>query len=448
MKLKFLAVITLLLTQIAGAETFNETNREVSRTFARFYLDQKEFSEAQSVLAGHLVTDVSDSSAWNFLGLTYMETADYPRASKAFRKAISLTQGKSEKRDSRGIYLYNYADSLVRMGDVDPARKILIATLQYDQIESSARKALRSLKKGEELPPLDVQLPVQTTWSGEVSLRSGYDTNVLLYSDSSLASASRSDTASPNTSLGISVGNKTGLWGGALKTKAGSSFTYQTNQAARSYNSLYNSLGLDWVEAPREPKRFTHGIGSAVDLSYLNTNGFRFFHWSGELGWKGYLQHSSRSQTEFEIPLFYQNYSTENLSTLDDDRTGFGARAKMTHSRVVGAYVLSLGAELERQSTQGSNYKSYSISAPLSAVRSLFWKMTGVASFELTRTWYPNSSENRKDTNLSFSLGFFKKFGKAWGGALDLIFLRNVSNQESAQYTKNAVSITASYDLF
>ncbi|MGE0616355.1 MAG: hypothetical protein AB7P04_12010 [Bacteriovoracia bacterium] len=423
---------------VGAASAADQTNREIVRTFANFYFQQGEYAQGQNYLMQYLETDAGDVGAWNLLGIFFAETNEFKKAQQAFYHAAKNSTG-----EDRGIYLYHYADALARNGDMNEAKKSLELARAYPTVTVAADAALDTLTAGKPLPDLELDKPGK--WSVLGTLGTGYDTNVLLSSDTSLASTTTTNAASLFSSLTAQALYTKEVWGGRGNARTSAGYTYYFSSDARTYNSLGVVLAADWGRPLKTLTGWTFSYGNEFSLNYLNYNGFRFYNWSDALSATAKLQIDLRSEVEFKLPLRYQKFKFDTGDDAADDRTGFALPVEVTYRRYVDANVLSAGLKYERLLASGANYRSHTFSLPLSWTRLLPWELYWGLGLEGARVTYPESSTGRADTYLRLSTSFTRVFSSELSGTLSYGFQRNISNVASAQYGKHAVSILVTY---
>lgn len=410
-----------------------ETDREVARTFANFYLSQKKPMEARRVLQEHLAVDAQDAASWNLAGLLQLKDRDAAGAEQSFRAALKAT--KTSDPDY-GAYLYNLADSFSRQRKKSLAFRALKRAKLFASVSGSAETALDVYADGEALPPLHIVEPGK--WSGSLSLKGGYDTNVLLFSDVSYASASPSDTASPFAQLSVrgTYRKETNALG--MMTLKGLAFgNLETASVAQTFTSALASIGAEFGDATPEDPGFGWSWGVEGLGMFMNSDGIKPYLVNGQAFFKGALRHTAVAVTEVEIPVRYQLYFQAATTAADDIRNGLAGRAKFQHVRWFGSHKVSVGVGYELQLTSGKNFKSHELAAPIAWTFPIAAAWTGNVGGELGRTWYPENTQSRLDTFWKVGGGVTFKVNAAWTVAVDYQYRRNVSNLSTATYVKH-----------
>lgn len=417
-----------------------ETNREVARTYSAFYLGQKDLSSSIKVLTQHLKIDPKDTGAWHLLGLTLLESQEFAKASQAFYQAL-VTGSEA----GRGLYLYYYADALNRSGDITKAKAVLERALKESDVSDVVKEALAQVKPRVPLPPIRFAKP--SNWKASLTIIGGYDTNVLLISDSAIATILRSDTASPNGTVVGQVVHTKELSSGQLQSRGSAGANLNTAAAAKTYNTIFSSLGLDWGNGEEEFKSFDQSMGDAFDINWLNSSGYKFFSWTDTLKWKGAFHHGSSADTEIEMPVYYTKSALDASDDPANDRSGLGIRPGLLYRRYFGFGVVSLGARFEKLFAKGTNYKSTTYAFPFTWSRSLFLGFFGTLGLEGARVKYPESSTLREDSYMKASGSLARRVSKKLVGSLDYGFTRNISNVETARYNKHSFSFMVNYEF-
>lgn len=421
-----------------------ETNREIIRTIANFHLEHQEFIPAQYLLAEHLREDARDAHAWNLLGLAYLGAKNLPQAAQSFYTA-STTVTDAHK----GIYLYNYADALIQSGDQHRAKTVLELASRESSVAEASRRAMEQLAPGRPLPTLELASESQSgEWDSSLSVGSGYDSNVLLISNESIATVSRSNTASPFLSAQAKLEYSRAAGSGGIGIEGQAAFTYETNSAAQKFNTLYAAGELAWEGArPGPGGGFYSRVANSFDSSWLKSDGYKFYGLTEAIGWTGTLKHGRKAETILELPLRYQLFARDPGADAIDDRTGLGVRPAATHRLGFWRALFSASAQYERHLAHGSNYRAHSLLVPVSLTVPLIWSVIGSVGAEWSRTFYSESNPVRRDTGLRSWLSFGRRFGSDFFAGLDYGYRKNDSNVESATYEKHSATLTVTYDL-
>ena len=441
----FFSLGLLLLNFFANSVTqaaTDVTNREVALTFAQFHFTQKDYPSARESIIEHLKEDKRDANGWNLLGLTYLFTGDLVKASKALANAVKIAAGQD-----KGIYLYNYADALNRQGDSKKARLVLNRATQFERVEVASKGALKNLVSQQPLPELILDQP--SAWRSNLSLSSGYDSNVLLYSSDTLSFTDSTGTASPVFSLLAQLSRKSDAFGGELNWNNGVSFAYHTTDEANAYNALAGTIGLDWAAPGNGVSAGSWGLGNDLSISFLNLNdSFGFFNWKEQPYVRFNFQHNKSWSSRVKVPIFYQKFVVEATDEAVDDRSGVGLKPEIVSTVLSGKNIFTAGLQFEQIFTNGSNYQSTAVGIPLSWSRRVLKNYFGSLRVEGVMLNFPRSSTLRKDTLVKAGLGLSRRFSEKWFGSLNYLFTRNFSSVASADYSKHAGTLVLNYGIF
>ena len=432
-------IATFLMVCSAAAD--DETNRELARTYANFYIRQKDFKQAQTSLASHLEQDPADTEAWNLMGLASMEIQDFNQAKQAFYKASADLNA-----ESRGIYLYHYADVLARSGDAEKAKDALVLAAQFENVKESAKIAMKELKANEKLPKL--YLTQKSRWYRQVSISSGYDTNVMMAPNTTLANLSQSDIASPNVMAMAKWGFVKSRFTREFESSLLSAFSYQTNPAAYQFTSLYGAFNAEYRENGDEFAKIYWAAPGKADIALLNTSGLQVFNWNGTFNPKVGYRLNGTDRMELEVLGAYRYFMLASGYDAVNNRTGFAMGGTLTYRSYLGAWEYSVGAKFDRQFATGSNFNSMSYLIPIQFTSPiLFWSSRLSFKADVGVNSYPYSSYSRQDTVVNPSAIIFRKFGKDWTMTGTLGTLWNMSNVTFADYKKYYVTLMAGYEF-
>lgn len=456
--MQILAPIVMGMVLLGGifgaASTFANTpapsqidqgNREIATTYGIYYLRTRAHREAIEVLKNHLLNDLNDMANWNLLGLVYLRVRDYQQASTSFKRAAISSEETKDQEDQvnlTGVYWYNYADALIRLKKIKEAKAGLRQAQKYKNVESSAESALGVLVAGRPLPKLVVE-DVRSPWAGSVTFGLGYDTNVILSSDATRSSASATGASSPlvNLLLGLDYLNA------GSSSQFGSSWSaflaYHSASEAKEFNAVSGSWLLNWEAKRTRQHQFLMGIENQFDLSYLNTDGYEFYSWNDLINWKSSWWHGANAVTRIRLSPGYQKFAKDDSAEDANDRTGPLVQLEIEYDRLIRAFkrewTLTGGLELERVFAAGENYvaNTAAVSAGLSFMT--WQQITAGFGIEGERAFYPKSSNSRKDWVLTSKIQLLKALGKKTWTSLGYEWVRNVSNDETATYSKHSL---------
>jgi hypothetical protein len=432
-----------------------ETNREITQLRARWHFSRGELPQGILVLKEHLAEDADDGSALQLLGLVLMENGKFRDAASSFKRATTL--GSPE---SRLVAFYNLADAYARAGAVTEAVATLKFAVQGGVPGAKVPRERRdqfldvagSVQAGASLPPYSSSLG--SNWVLSAAVTGGYDSNVLLASEASVAAAEATEAASPvySPSLQWSWRKPLGGDGKSLFVGAFASFTGYTQVDASVYNSLGVSQILDWQVMGRPagggaPSPWLFSVGNQLDLVLINTAGLRFFSAIDTVRPRLTRTHSSQSSTELELGLRWQSFVLPVDPSLD--RTGPGVRPRLVHRTRVGPTLLAVGVGADLQFASGTEYRSWGVSLPLSVVVPRLWKSLGVVtSWEPTLTTFDQSASGRVDRLLQGSIGVRWSLGARSLVGVDLGLRSNQSTLEAATFSKLLANLSFTQDLF
>jgi len=418
-----------------------ETDREVTRTYSQFYINENRMADAKQELVDHLKVDPEDASAWNVLGLIFMDEKDFERAGGYFFNAAKWAQ----TQDDRAVYLYNYADAEVQLGDTEKAMKALRLAARSQSVRESANDALDILSAGKPLPNLKMTPP--TRFSLNIGLNSGYDSNVVLAADQSVATLQTSEVASVFLTPNFSLNHKTAMGHGTLESNLFSAFTWNLNSEVSSLNSLVLGLDSQWGRGPEGAPDFASAYGYSFSTSFINRDGLDWFSWSPTLFWKGTWYHGNDDETEFNVPVRYQGYVGDDSSGPDNRRSGFGVLPQITHRFYFGIYSLSLSGLYERHFARGINFKVNRFAFPITFGFPIWSNIALSLNTGFEYLNYFESTAGRKDKLFTAGLSLSKTLWQDWSFSVSYSGTRNISNSADAKYWRHAGTLSIIYGV-
>lgn len=423
-----------------------DTNREVVRTYARIYLEQKEFDRAESSLTEYLAQEGGDGNLWNLLGLTQMEQRKYSQACYAFQKATNtFTQAEDQ------IYaMYNFADCLNRGSRSQEARAVLIKLKERENgLSDSATSAIQLMdvglvQNGTPLPPY--RRHGRGQWRLSAAIGSGFDSNVLLVEEAVASQTAVSDRGSFFVTPAFQVGYLGRAFNKNFDSRYLVSFTDYLNPNTSNFNTLFNRL--DFLLNDGDDR-----YGVFTDVMLMNRNPFQLYNYDVGLTWMRVRVLDDYRALIYEFPVRYQKFLLDSNTSADNDRTGFDAQGKVSY-RVIYSDLESLTLQTngEIQYSTGKNYRLAAIRCPVTWVTKLpfFYSTLGVLNTiggEVDGVFYFSNDYSRKDLFAKASFGVQKRFAETWGTSLDYSYQKNFSNVDAAKYSKAVISFAINKEL-
>jgi tetratricopeptide (TPR) repeat protein len=444
--LRLLSRLSLLLPFLVAVPALatDVTNREIARLYADAAIAEKDYAGAIRTLSEHVAADPEDGGAWHLLGVTQLLANQPERAIESFEKALPRVP-----EENRGITRYYLADAYSRKGDPSKSVELLRAAKEEEVSAWSASRALADgLGTGAPLPEIVPGYP--GGFDGSLWAGTAYDSNVLLASNDSLATISRSDVASPKFTVGgNAVYTKKGYRGGNLVALGGANFDAHTATNAQRLNSLGTNVGAEWARPASTSDGIVHSFGDDFGLNFLNNDGFSFYSWQDTLRWRGILQQGYGVETEFSAPVRYQKYASPAAQSPDDERTGVAVGAEVAQRRQYRDRTGSIGLAAERAFTRGKNYRSWTFNLPIGwRDPSLpFWGLGLRANLVPSIVRYPSSTNSRHDFNVTGTLSLTKPVRERTTAALNYIYVTNPSNLTAATYQKHTIGLQVIYAI-
>jgi len=445
-------ILFLLLVSFTSLEPFTafskeltqeDTNREIVQTYVKHFIEQGRFQRAERKLNHHLREDPRDSGAWNTLGLLSLRMRKLRPAEEAFKNAVANSDD-----ELKGRYHYNYADVLNRRGKTAAAKVNLSKSKKYNSTSIAANQALRELKPRRSLPTLRAQSRQfgLKGWTLKMGLQGGYDSNVLLLSDTTLALIAASSTESPVYKFSGSGGYQFSAMTGVARIKGGLNFTWHTQNPAGSFNILSNSLALQWDK--KLSKNLKLALRNLNSVSFLNQSPFGYYNYVNTTTATTTYKYHRKASLELEALGKYQDFDTSSATTSANDRTGFGYGGRITNNFSFFKARISHGGRFQKINTKGSNFDTHTYQAPLQISHPLPERFIARISFTYTHTRYIKPSINRIDNNYNGKAAVGKKLSKNWIALFQYGYLKNTSKVASAKYKKHTGSLLLSYDFF
>lgn len=443
-----LAMIPLLLAP-SPIRAALESDREVVQTIAHSLLHLQKSEAARDLLMEHLQEDPRDAQSWKLLGFLYLERKSGGEAFQAFAQSAKNALGTQ-----KAVAIYHQARAAQLMGKLPQAQSLLASIQETRALRASVRQAQADLRAGDSISDLQLTPPL----SGRLvlGLQSGFDNNVLLMSDSTLLSASQTETQSVVTH-GSALGSLRipTLTQFEIHISGGSQFLFPWSSATQAFRGILPTLdvGGTWKRSvdPRASflaKNLEHGLRLHSDLLFLNTDGLSFFFTQGSLHHEAELRLHPRWKLHSEFTVRYQKFALVSGQTEDTDRSGPGIRGRLTGDFLGSFGRLSLGVEAEIHQALGTQYRSRTLSPVLQAQLQLPAAFSLIPELAYAYTPFPVSSSLRVDHHLRIQALLSKAFGESLSVSFSWLSQFQTSNLDAANYKRHQGLLGIQYAIF
>lgn len=445
----WLLFVAILVIRSGTAHAEPTPNREVTKAWAEYYIENREFKEAIRQLKAHLATDPDDPEALRMLGVTYRMTGDWTGAEKALARAAAMVSGLE-----RGAALYLVADSQLHSGLVSRAKQTLADVATIPGLRASAAEASARATAGMTLPPLVIDRSeaeglaglAPKPWNLSVSLASAYDSNVLLLPDSQTAGL---NPATSMITTGVSGDYSTKVRGVDLTGNLSASYSRNFNQAASSFDNIPISAGLEWVVPGKWAAAHDLAFTQQGSATFVNTDGMGLFSTSAGAGLKGTLFNAGGHALELSFPVTHNWYPGVPVTSPAEDRTGFAIAPSLTHRHAVFDLPFNQSVSYSHQFAKGPNYVSTVYNASAGVSFSLPSQVGANLSLAASRSGYPNNPSGRSETKWNTGLEFNRKFAAfvPLNTSLSYGMENNVSTIQDAKYLKHSATLKVTYEV-
>jgi len=413
-----------------------DVNHEVVRTYASIYLEQRDYTRAEEVIARYLFlsNEKGEGDLWHELGNIQLMEDKLPEACHSFQMAAQ----DAMRKESRLFGLYAQAQCLNRMGRTEDSKKVLTQMEKEESgVTNAATRVLELLKSGyirreEGFPPYGEN--VRGQWRISAAVGAGYDTNVLLLADSVAQGVSAAGKASAFYTPAIQIGRVGRIFGDFYDSRFLSVYTLYTNPEASGFNNSYSRADF---QVGSGPVRW----GLFGDAYFLNRSPFQLYSYSGGLSWGLKVEHSKNNMTTLEVPIQYQSYPMDSGS---NDRTGGDVKVKLAKRWTSGSSLTILQMIFDGQYTLGTNYRLGGLSFPVFYLTELpVFRWLGIQntfSAEISGQYFFQSDSGRKDWMVRAGTGLSRSIGSTWNISMEISTLKNGSVLDSARYSKSLIT--------
>lgn len=418
----------------------SSVNLKILSAYVDAYRELKQNEKAEALIRKEINRDPKNAELWSYLGQSYFEQEQYQKSSDAFGNAALYADASQV-----GMLNYQRANAEAKAGQVENAKKYLKVAANDPAIESSAESAMMHIQSGVALP--EVVPSYKGKWSGSASVSVGYDDNVLLFSESTLAVAERSDTAStvinPTAAVNYEKQLTQGLLNGSLVFNAQS---YQ-NEKTKSYDNFTPQLMLQLTGSENGWAGLQHGVTNIWKTTYTDRDTYTQQSWDDTITWRGKKALAGKQSITFAGGIRYQNYFQAAGASSDDDRTGVALKPEVNWANQIGEVGLSAGMSYEKLFANGDNYKSDTFNVPVSLQKSFTDALNGSLGLTYSYVQYPSSNTDRKDGTVSANASLQRAFSKTISGAIEYGYTKNSSNLNSASYDRQNIGLKVTSEI-
>lgn len=400
-----LACIFVLTSFGAWAQTKPSiaANREWLKVAVQDRLNQGDLQGAAEVLKEHLKVDQADAAAWAQLALVQTRTSQCDQAQSSLLRAAQVAVASAQS-----VYLQG-AEQLKMRG---------CGAVAID-IETS------SVVKNHD-------------FSGSVSLRSGYDSNVMLLAD---AAPSLKDSPSAFVNPTVQLNYARAYDKGILNATSVSALTSYFDKSVRSFDNIFQSIGLEWRPQASTTSVWSWSAGTRYDLSLVRSSGFKFFSGTNTLFGSFSKSTSAESLMGFDANVGYQNFSDGSALTAADKRDGVTVAPSAWYSKRYRKILWTAALTLSKVMAEGDNYKSFGATAMGGASGDLYSSVRYRASLSYGFSDYTQHASDRNDRRLDamLNLSYTLASRSAWSFATEYTFSRNQSTVSSYSYNRSTI---------
>jgi hypothetical protein len=384
--------------------------------------------------------DTKNHELWAYLGMMQYEQSNYSNSVAAYQMAIQHSQPPQSD-----IYNYRVAEVENMLGSTENAAEYLNRIPENSPYRASAKKALKKLKPKQKFDEIEAE--VSGNFKTNLGVKLGYDDNVLLFSENTLATAQRTDTASiyvnPDLTISYSKPVQYGLFNSSLNLNT----QQYGNPNAKIYQSFAGSLNLGLSAQQEGWAGLVHSFHNTFKTSYLDSNSFSQQSWDDTVQWRGVKKLSDTDSVNFGFSIRYQNYIQSAGALKADNRTGLAFKPEATFNSTIGEYGCSAGLSYERLQAEGDNYKSDSFSLPLSLDKKINDSVNANMGLTYTYVQYPNSATSRKDGTANLNAGLNKQFSKLFSSGIGYSYTKNASSESAGTYTRQTIELKVNYEI-
>lgn len=400
--------VTLLALCLYHANGYAQgnTNQKIAVIYAKAYQEQNKLDQAIATLKAELAKNPQSEELNNFLAELYLEKKQFDMSIAAY--------GEAEK----------YA----------PAE----AKSFYDHKKAT----VLAIQAGKPVPALP-EFRGPKEWSFNASLKMGYDDNVMQFSESSLATASQTNTASVGALPDFTARLKQQRSKGELNAMFNLNAQIYENKKVKSNESvnLTQTTGFNF----KDPGFWglNHSVSNTLSTSFVDGNNLKQQSIQNTLKWVGVQRVSEVQALNYGTDLRYQYYFDQSG---EDNRSGFAVKPNLTLSDKTNYFSYTAGIAYEHLFAQGQNYQSDTLTVPLSLQKEIQGYMTS-AGLTYSYINYPRSNNSRSDGNITLNAGVQKELAKNTMGSLDYGYTHNSSTLIDAKYNRHTIDAKVSHDF-
>lgn len=403
--------VSLLVTAATANQPSPAANREWIKTAVQDQLNRGDLNKAAEILRDHLKQDSLDSDSWAKLAFIQSRTARCEEAQSSLIRAAKVGSASVQS-----IYL-QAAETLKTKG----CQNISAEMLNAPKEESKSSE-----------------------WSGYAGLRFGHDSNVMLLPDQNV-SENGSSSQFVNPTAQVNYDRQFGS--GTLNVNSITSYTSYLNSTVTDYNSLFESLGLEWRPTKAVNSIWTQSYANRIDISWVNSDGLKYFSGSNTVSGSFSRAVGDNKRLGFDLPVSINRYSAETASTSDERRDGQSLAPSAWYSKQFENLTWTNAVTWNKAWAMGTNYNSQGVSLLTGASGDIDSQTRYRASISYTDTDYNTHLENRYDRrwDASVNLVYTMVNRPNWSFGGEYLYSSNRSNLNNLSYNRSSVTGQVNY---
>ncbi len=418
------------------------------------YFNKKKFKGARKYFNLASKGKFNVGPTYFFLGMIGFQESNWAFAIQNFKKVT-----ESDADDLKPASYFYLAQTYFKIKYINGATDYLLAA------KSHAKDAMNDKKKGESIRKVSKSIynaaikalkPLnKSRWFGNLSLISGYDTNILsLPDDSSISSATSLASFKQVMQFGIGrMGSPTSSI--QLVPSYRLSTNWNLNDQARAYEYSSNRFSLYFTKHPLS--LFSYGLKTEGNFTFANGSdtgrfSYAYFSTTAELGpfFKKELGQGKYIGGEF----FWGPaiYADDSKTTKLSRKNGSEFSSKLFYQNDIGkrywnpTFSFNMGYTI----AEGSNNQNYEMGMSLSDLMYLSKRLKLAGKISFSRTTYPSKlPEARTDHEIKLSALTTYRWKPKWTVLGELSYENNTSSIPAIySYSKFSLTLGMSYRLF
>ncbi len=451
--------ISILMTTGAWANQELDNEKEIFKATLSYLIEADRLNDAGITVGKYLKKNPQDSEALRLDGLVYYLKKNYKNSSTAFLAVAQATQDQE-----RAINLYLAAQSNIKLGEFKSAGKALKQMSEIPSAKDYYESALKEFEKNKKIPELSVSMllskkvevvlekpiavipPLKKGYGLQVTTVAGSDSNPVFIPDNSDAKKSANSTF---YSLSAKGAYNSKFFEGDMTNGLTLGYINYQKEEAKAFNNLRLNLSTKWVPSQSFFQEYKLSLSNKLDRSYMTNKVIKYYFTGDTLSLNKEFTPVGEHKFNSSFFLGYRTYGNQDLTDVENDRSGVSYGVKGIHKRTRDEWVWLNSLTYLNQNTTGKKFNTKNMELVTSYQRAALYGLEYVVSGSYSITNYPRFKQSRTDKTLGFEIDLSRDlpWWKGLNAKLSYSHNKNSSPLSESSYSQDVISLWVVYDV-